>query len=101
QESGHSNNSNDDDQDNGKEQYLKKGIVSARGSTTSKRSSGNRTVTALMYRMKKWQYVFYKHALFHALNMAALENDTMLSSATPWFRSYWWLLNLSYVMEFF
>lgn len=55
----------------------------------------------LLYRVKKWQYVFYKHFLLHGLNASA----AMLGLAAlplDWgFRAYWLLLNASYVMEFF
>lgn len=54
----------------------------------------------LLYRIKKYQYVFYKHFLLHGLNITVAltgENLTRLRV----FRLYWLLLNTSYVMEFF
>ncbi len=55
----------------------------------------------LLYRVKKYQYVFYKHFLLHGLNVSAALFD-LSGLARQWaFRSYWLLLNTSYVMEFF
>jgi hypothetical protein len=54
----------------------------------------------LLYRLKKYQYVFYKHFLLHGLNISA----AMYGLALPdeqYFRLYWMSLNASYVMEFF
>jgi hypothetical protein len=53
-----------------------------------------------MYRIKKYQYVFYKHFLLHGLNLSALLYGYMLPSRRE-FRIFWMLLNISYVMEFF
>lgn len=57
----------------------------------------------ILYRIKKYQYIFYKHFLLHGLNITVA-----LSSHFDWFddgkyvfRLYWLLLNTSYVMEFF
>ena len=86
---------------------------------------------ALMYRSKKYQYIFYKHWMLHGLN-ATLSLPFLASSfyvavptgfpyiqlaggdgdgssggevvhlvSTDVFRMYWLCLNLSYVMEFF
>jgi hypothetical protein len=54
----------------------------------------------IMYRIKKYQYVFYKHFLLHGLNISvALSGESLIQQ---WhFRIYWLLLNTSYVMEFF
>ena len=55
----------------------------------------------IMYRIKKYQYVFYKHFLLHGINITvAIYNYYNLSNQYD-FRLYWLLLNLSYVMEFF
>ena len=55
----------------------------------------------LMYRIKKYQYVFYKGFLLHGLNITvALASHTAIAH-TPLFRMYWVLLNAAYVMEFF
>jgi hypothetical protein len=55
----------------------------------------------LLYRIKKYQYIFYKHFLLHGLNISvaffAQRSTTKLTS----FRLYWLLLNTSYTMEFF
>lgn len=57
--------------------------------------------TNVMYRVKKWQYVFYKHALLHGINIAlALSQPKAMSSSLTW-RTYWLCLNTAYVMEFF
>ena len=63
-----------------------------------------------MYRFKKWQYVFYKHVILHGLNISVAvatsstsqtnHNNTPLP-LTPQWRTFWLLLNTSYVMEFF
>lgn len=54
----------------------------------------------LLYRLKKYQYVFYKHALLHGLNVSVAVSGVRLAHA-PYFRFYWMCLNTSYVMEFF
>lgn len=54
----------------------------------------------IMYRVKKYQYVFYKHFLLHGLNLSVAIYGYELANK-PEFRLYWLLLNLSYVMEFF
>ena len=67
----------------------------------------------MLYRMKKYQYVFYKHFMLHGLNVGVAidgfdglrkprETPPGLSlvHATP-FRLYWLGLNATYVMEFF
>ena len=76
------------------------------------------TQEVLLYRIKKGQYLFYKHVLLHGLNISvALQqlmiihdnnNDNNNSSTTstiftisPAWRIYWLALNTSYVMEFF
>ena len=69
-------------------------------------------VTSTLYRMKKYQYVFYKHALLHGLNVGVVIDGfnglrkvpptptPSLVDATS-FRLYWLGLNAAYVMEFF
>ena len=66
-----------------------------------------RPVELLLYKVKKYQYLFYKHVLFHGLNIIVLfpPNPTInvnldLPLTTRW-RLYWTALNTSYVMEFF
>lgn len=51
---------------------------------------------ALLYRIKKWQYVFYKHVVFHGLNISMALSPIQLK-----YRLFWICLNTSYVMEFF
>jgi hypothetical protein len=54
----------------------------------------------LLYRIKKYQYVFYKHFLLHGLNLSvALYGYSIAEDRI--FRLYWLLLNASYVLEFF
>jgi hypothetical protein len=53
-----------------------------------------------LYRIKKYQYVFYKHFVLHGLNISvALNNDPVVDQS--YFRLFWLLLNASYVLEFF
>ncbi|CAJ1360278.1 unnamed protein product [Effrenium voratum] len=60
------------------------------------------SVELLLYRIKKWQYVFYKHALLHGLNVSvALSPSPIKITSKPLFQLYWLALNTSYVMEFF
>ena len=59
----------------------------------------------LLYQIKKWQYVFYKHVVLHGINILVAVADKLPASAHPpyslsW-RVFWLLLNTSYVMEFF
>ena len=53
-----------------------------------------------MYRMKKYQYLAYKHIFLHGLNISVAVNSVRLTFTSE-FRWYWLLLNMSYVMEFF
>ena len=62
--------------------------------------------TALMYRLKKYQYVLYKHALLHGLNVSMALAQPLLAGERPLvqsraFRLYWVCLNAAYVLEFF
>lgn len=58
------------------------------------------TLIGILYRTKKYQYVFYKHFLLHGLNISvALSGEALARHRN--FRPYWMLLNTSYVMEFF
>ena len=59
------------------------------------------SLISILYRLKKYQYIFYKHFLLHGLNISlALHGDVQLVSL-GYFRLYWLCLNTSYVMEFF
>lgn len=53
-----------------------------------------------LYRIKKYQYVFYKHFILHGLNITVAVHDIAITNRRG-FRLFWLLLNLSYVMEFF
>ena len=53
-----------------------------------------------LYRIKKAQYLLYKHALLHGLNLSAALDGLALPGSRP-FQLYWMCLNTSYVMEFF
>jgi hypothetical protein len=66
------------------------------------------SLVSLLYRTKKYQYVFYKHFLLHGLtfSLAATaqssgESIHFTPSSRDSFRLYWLCLNTSYVMEFF
>jgi len=68
----------------------------------------------VLYRIKKGQYLFYKHVLLHGLNISmalqqvlnspsqstATSSTTIMTTTLSW-RIYWLALNTSYVMEFF
>ena len=58
------------------------------------------TFISIMYRMKKYQYVFYKHFLLHGLNITVALDGLKIARSDD-FRMYWFCLNISYVMEFF
>lgn len=61
---------------------------------------GSTPLIRVLYRMKKYQYVFYKHALLHGVNVTvAIDGGALV--ATPYFRTYWLCLNIAYVNEFF
>ena len=65
-------------------------------------TSGRRE--AMLYRLKKWQYVAYKHALLHGLNLSAALATAEHGNSLPqqrFFRLYWQCLNAAYVLEFF
>ena len=54
----------------------------------------------------RWQYLLYKHALLHGLNASvAIDGGSLVSGdalvASTHFRTYWLLLNIAYVNEFF
>ncbi len=84
---------------------------------------GGDGLVALLYRLKKYQYVFYKHFLLHGLNISLalaplLEHAGVLmrplaapgdlgaaadalAAGSGYFRLYWLGLNTAYTMEFF
>lgn len=55
----------------------------------------------ILYRVKKYQYVFYKHALLHGLNVSTLLAEAPLRPRSRRFRAYWLSLNAAYTHEFF
>lgn len=69
---------------------------------------GTTPLIRFLYRMKKWQYLLYKHCLLHGLNASvAVERCAAAAPCTPplvgttHFRLYWLCLNVAYVNEFF
>jgi hypothetical protein len=64
------------------------------------------SLETLLYRIKKWQYLLYKHVLLHGINLIACLGPPIETGSSPivhdpsW-RLYWVCLNASYVMEFF
>ena len=59
------------------------------------------SVEILLYRIKKAQYLFYKHVILHGVNITMVTNShSGIPYSKPW-RIFWILLNTSYVMEFF
>jgi hypothetical protein len=64
-------------------------------------SQSQHFVIRFLYRIKKWQYVFYKHFLLHGLNVSLVFTPANYVSSSVPFRIYWLLLNASYVFEFF
>lgn len=67
---------------------------------------GHPTAESYLYHVKKWQYVFYKHALFFGMNAYAARYSSPLASphdefAHEQFALYWFGLNCSYVFEFY
>lgn len=68
-----------------------------------KKQKGNKAATRLetiLYRIKKWQYVFYKHVVLHGINLTLCVTPSDLVVQPSW-RLFWLCLNTSYVMEFF
>jgi hypothetical protein len=63
-------------------------------------SADSRSLIGILYRLKKYQYLLWKHVLFHGLNIsvAVTGHSPVLHS---WFRFFWIALNSSYVLEFF
>lgn len=66
------------------------------------------TLVAVLYRIKKYQYLLYKHCLLHGLNISValqlaavepLDHEPVVS--TTYWQVYWVSLNCAYVMEFF
>ena len=61
----------------------------------------------ILYRIKKSQYLFYKHVIFHGVNISVATcsiGNTATTITIPYsisWRVFWILLNGLYVMEFF
>lgn len=53
-----------------------------------------------MYKIKKLQYLFYKHVILHGLNLSVYLNHWEVANL-PQFRIFWICLNTAYVMEFY
>lgn len=76
-----------------------------------KESSKPFDLLRFLYRLKKQQYLLYKHFLLHGLNISVLLStlsilDKSSGVAIPivqrqYFRLYWMALNSAYTMEFF
>ena len=64
---------------------------------------GTTPLIRFLYRMKKYQYILYKHALLHGLNVSMALGDGTEEPlvGTAHFRLYWLCLNIAYVFEFF
>lgn len=83
--------------------------VAYQHTSRQRQSELQQELEVLLYRIKKGQYLFYKHVILHGINiyMAVVikEENTIRSNTVPphslaW-RIFWLLLNTSYVMEFF
>ena len=68
------------------------------------------TLIGALYRLKKYQYLLYKHLLLHGLNASLAAGVSLFASstaastslaATQEWRLYWTCLNIAYVHEFF
>ena len=65
---------------------------------------GTTPLIRVLYRLKKYQYLFYKHALLHGLNAtmgAAADGARDGLVYSDGFRLYWLCLNSAYVFEFY
>ncbi len=58
------------------------------------------TMETILYKVKKGQYLFYKHVVLHGLNLTLCVKPVAMTNAPEW-RIFWLCLNTSYVMEFF
>eukprot|EP00300_Choanocystis_sp_HF-7_P041763 c854_g1_i1.p1 GENE.c854_g1_i1~~c854_g1_i1.p1 ORF type:complete len:305 (+),score=56.41 c854_g1_i1:32-946(+) len=58
------------------------------------------SLIGILYRLKKYQYMLYKHFLLHGLTATVAASSFPIAS-DPAFRLYWLALNTAYVMEFF
>ncbi|GAB5373201.1 hypothetical protein AAMO2058_001730000 [Amorphochlora amoebiformis] len=62
---------------------------------------GEWDLIAILYRLKKYQYIFYKHCLLHGLNISVALGGAEGLARKQYFKWYWAGLNLAYVMEFY
>ena len=70
-------------------------------------SNKKQDIEIILYKIKKWQYIFYKHVILHGINISMILSQydtnnnisTMIPYSTSW-RIFWVALNSSYVMEF-
>lgn len=62
--------------------------------------SSDLELTTLLYRIKKGQYLFYKHVVLHGINLAVCLQPNQLVTTVSW-RIFWLCLNTAYAMEFF
>ena len=69
-------------------------------SDSSKKTGETTEFVNFLNRVKKIQYVFYKHFLLHGLNISIAVFGEAISKKKH-FRLYWMLLNTSYIMHFF
>ncbi len=58
------------------------------------------TMETILYKIKKGQYLFYKHVVLHGLNLTLCVTPMAMTNTPEW-RIFWLCLNTSYVMEFF
>ncbi|CAM9169263.1 unnamed protein product [Ectocarpus fasciculatus] len=66
----------------------------------TKEDTKSSSLVRFLYRVKKYQYVFYKHFVLHGLNVTVAVYGYQLVQEKP-FRLFWLFLNVSYVMDFF
>ena len=66
----------------------------------TKYGTSAKSTTGILYRLKKYQYIFYKHFMLHGLNVSIAVSGFDITSTFYW-RVYWLGLNIAYVMEFF
>ena len=68
--------------------------------TKHAQTTSHQKFEAFLYRIKKWQYIFYKHVVLHGVNLSICATPAPLVTQPSW-RLFWIGLNASYVMEFF
>ena len=82
-----------------KNEYVQTGTTS-----NNMNEKGISSTINIIYRIKKWQYVFYKHVILHGLNISmafpkpkleVYENDVFAMPLTNEWRVFWLCLNTS------